>query len=359
MNDNIVTDTNQPEILSDVNTNGKERPWRDKKIKNDLLVGSYERLGYERKADRASRCGSKLVFKVLPDGSKRLESADFCQIRLCPVCSWRREMKIFSQLSKVVAHVEGDGYRYVFLTLTCKNVDGLDLSKAIDDLFVSFKRFFKIKPIEKVVMGYFRALEITHDTERRITKKMYRERKNYYDGLNLKAGDWNPNFNKYHPHFHVMIAVNTSYFKKYYISQAQWTEYWMQSLQVDYVPMVDIRTVKNQRNKGVKEVAKYTVKDADYIVQEDKPLTDETVTVLDAALNNRRLVAYGGIMRDAHKALNLSDDDSAEVHIDGETEEIEPVSHILEIFEWHVGFKNYVLERREKVTVERIEYTFE
>lgn len=53
------------------------------------------------------------------------------------------------------------------------------------------------------------------------------------------------NFDTYHPHFHVLIAVNKSYFtSRDYLSQARWTAAWQQALQVDYTPIVDVRRIK-------------------------------------------------------------------------------------------------------------------
>lgn len=343
-NDNINENENQLEFLSDKKADGKERPWKEKKIYNELLTESYERLGFDNKSLRAEKCGKVLEFKVFEDGTIKLHNANFCQIRLCAMCNWRREIKIFAQLSKVVEQVENKGYRFIFLTLTCENVDGEGLISAINNLFKSYDRLFKLKQVKKALKGYFRALEITHDVERKITKKMYKERKEYYNSRLLKVGDMNPNFNRYHPHFHVMIAVNKSYFtdKDYYIKQADWVNIWQQSLRVDYTPIVDVRTVRNINNKGIKEVAKYTVKDTDFIVKQDKPLTDETIATLDEALAYRRLIAYGGIMKEIHKELNFNEDVNADVNI-SEDGEITDLQYILKRFEWNIGYKNYVL----------------
>lgn len=344
-NDTIVKNENQPEFLSDKKPNGEERPWREKKMFNEQLKESYMRVGIENKAERASYCGSNLMFRVNENGKMKLHSAHFCQLRLCAMCSWRREMKIFSQLAKVTDRAEEQGYRFILLTLTMENVDGCDLNNAIDELISGFKRLFELKDVEKMEKGFFRALEITHDTHRTITKSMYKEKKEYYDNRNLKVKDLNSNFNKYHPHLHVMIAVDKSYFTNpnQYISQPKWANLWQQSLRVAYTPIVDVRAIKNNGNKGVKEVAKYTVKDTDFIIKEDKQLTNETVQVLDNALYKRRLVAYGGIMKEIHKELNLDDNESADVHIDEDGEILsDDEPFVLKRFKWHVGFCNYV-----------------
>jgi len=72
--------------------------------------------------------------------------------------------------------------------------------------------------------------------------------------------------------------------------------------------VVDVRAfktrTKKQISKSLAETAKYTVKDNDYLVLGDEKITDSAVMVLDRALANRRLVAYGGelkkIMTNSH-----------------------------------------------------------
>lgn len=344
----------QPIFLNDTDKNGKNRPWKEKKIKNMELMQSYQRVGYDAKADRVVQCGDFLTFSYFEGGEIKLTNAHFCQVRLCPLCAWRREMKIFAQLLKVVEVVQERDYRFVFLTLTCKNVAGIELNDQISMLMKSFKRLTELKAVKGMAKGWFRALEITHDTEKKITKDMYKKSKKYYDRIGLKAGDANPNFNMYHPHFHVMIAVNKSYFSGngIYIKQSQWAEMWQQSMRVDYTPTVDIRTVKNRNNadstdysKGVKETAKYTIKDADYIVESNHALTDEAVETLDNALDKRRLVAYGGIMKTIHKELNLDEAETAEVHITEDGEILEQIKLYELGYKWHVGYKNYALAK--------------
>ena len=50
-----------------------------------------------------------------------------------------------------------------------------------------------------------------------------------------------------HPHFHCILMVKSSYFKgSSYIKQSQWAELWQSCLGVDYLPMVDVRTVRKR-----------------------------------------------------------------------------------------------------------------
>lgn len=314
-------------ILSDLDNEGKERPWVEKKTKTIPLFESYVRLGLTSKAFRVNECGTYLEYKrYLSDGALKLHSANFCKVRLCPMCAWRRSKKIYAQVSMVMDQVTKDkDYSFLFLTLTVKNIEGEELSSTIDKLFYAYNKLTKKVKFKKSVKGWFRALEITH---------------------NLEFGS--ENFDTYHPHFHVILMVNKSYFKdaKYYISQDEWTNYWKGCLEVDYTPIVHVAKIKTKTDKDiskcVSEVATYTAKDKDYIIPESEDLTDSAVSILDFALANRRLIAFGGELRKVHKSLKLDDPENGDLGKTGENDEIrEDLEYIIETYFWNVGYNQY------------------
>ena len=71
---------------------------------------------------------------------------------------------------------------------------------------------FKRKKVISATKGYVRKLEITYNKER----------------------------DDYNPHFHVLIAVNKSYFtdKRYYISQKEWLNLWRDVTGIDEITQV-------------------------------------------------------------------------------------------------------------------------
>lgn len=323
-NFNKELENNQLEILSDKDVKGKERPWRDKKMKTIPLAESYKRLGI-KKYYRVRDCGDYLEFKKFSDNTLKLNKANFCKVRLCPMCSWRREKKTFTQVSKVMDKaLEEKEYRFLFLTLTCKNVLGSDLLDTLNDLFHSFKKFTERKKIKSAIKGWFRALEITHN-------------------LDVDSKD----YDTYHPHFHVILMVNKSYFNdpNYYISQEEWTSLWKQSMKVDYTPIVNIKVfktgTKKEVAKSVSESAKYTVKDNDYIVVGDEEMTDSAVMILDKALENRRLIAFGGELKKIHKQLSFDDAIDGDLIHRNDDEIREDIEFIIQGYKWHIGYKQY------------------
>lgn len=312
--------------------NGKKVNWVKYKIDSLNLAASYLRigLGFENKGYRVYSCGTYLEFKEYLNGELKLNKADFCKVRLCPMCSFRRSKKIFGQVSKVMDYLTiNHDYKYLFLTLTVKNVEGSLLSSEIDNLFKGFNSMTKRKEFKKLSKGWFRCLEVTHNWER---------------------GD-------YHPHFHVVIAVSNSYFggSGGYLSQKKWTELWKSCLNVDYNPIVDIRKVKsklgkNDYSKAVAEVAKYTVKASDYLYNIDgkviAEMTDPVVTILDLALHNRRLVAFGGQFKEVHKKLTLDDCENGNlIHTDNENDIRNDLEYVIVRYNWNVGFQNYIIHK--------------
>lgn len=177
----------------------------------------------------------------------------------------------------------------------------------------------------------------------------------------------NKNYGTYHPHFHVLLAVPSDYFGRNYIKQADWAAMWQKAMKLDYTPIVHVERVKAKQDstnfveveeevqkaiaeeKAIFEVSKYPVKDSD-IIKGDKvtPANIETVVHLDKALAYKRLISYGGILKEIHKELNLSDSEDGDlIHIDDdESDEIANGATDVMAY-WHIGLKNYVIRQGE------------
>lgn len=298
-----------------------------------LLSDSFARLGKYRKSERVKDCGTFLEFrKSLQDLSDnkipyRLSVANFCRERLCPMCAWRRSLKIFGQVSKIMDEIENK-YSFIFLTLTVPNCPGDDLSSTIDKLHKGFHKLFNYKRVKTACCGFFRALEVTRNKD-----------------PNSKS------FGTYHPHFHIIIAVHKRYFKsKEYIVRDDWLHLWQKAMQDYSISQVDVRRVKPKDfgsgadlidgvklSAAVAEAAKYTVKSSDYIFENNNKLTDEIVCTLSAALFHRRLAAFGGCFEDVRNQLGLDDcEDGDLVHVD--SDDLRPdLGYMIRRYKWSAG----------------------
>lgn len=254
-------------------------------VKWDYHKSSAEKISFfyqtsekhKKYGDRVSSCAELLRFMFIDDETTgesklKLRSAQFCRVRLCPVCQWRRSMFWRARLfDKLPAMLEQDkNLRFIFLTLTVQNCEVEALSSTLKHMNEAFTRLRKIKAF-KAIRGFIRATEVT------------------------KSGD-----GKAHPHFHCILAVNKSYFtSRDYIKTEAWCELWKQCLKVDYWPVVDVRKIRQKNNqvdhRAVIETLKYTTKIEHLVSDKDwfLCLTDQ--------LFKKRFLATGGIFKDILK----------------------------------------------------------
>ena len=309
----------QGEILVDKNSRGKERDWRGRKILSLKLADIFKELQYKKTfVERVISCGDTLQFIQNQDGNLKLYQAYFCKNKLCPMCNWRRSMKYSYQTSRIVdeAIKQSPKGRFLFLTLTVKNIEGQALNSTISQLTKSFDRLFKRAKVQRNLLGYLRSVEVTH----------------------------NENDKTYHPHIHVLMMVRPSYFqsKKDYITQKEWSDMWSQSLKVDYTPMVDIRIVK-EKGKGLRgavlETAKYPTKPIKLDI-ENKQVVDD----LYNGLYRKRQLGYGGLFKTIKKQLQLDDVENGDlVHTSDDKENISKGTEIFSI--WNASKQNYYLKK--------------
>lgn len=300
------------QVLADKSATGKTRNWALHKLHNGYIALAYDEIDV-RKASRLRDCANWLAFSRKEDGTLKLHDARFCRVRLCPICQWRRSLKTFAQMSQVLDIAKSDGYQFLFLTLTMRNCSGSELSVELSRLLLSFNRLMKYKDVNAVVHGFYRGCEVTHNT---------------LDDT-------------YHPHLHVVLAVKSTYFRgSYYLSQDKWTSLWQRALQVDYTPIVDIRKCKGGA-KAIAEACKYAVKPSDIINFDDWEMTVDSLKILDKALESRRFVGLGGVLKDIHKQLHLDDiDDGDLVQIDGDKPEDSATVEEL-VFFWNGYSRRY------------------
>ncbi len=232
---------------------------------------------------------------------KRLCRTDACGNRFCPICTWKTAKKDAIKISILMEAVkEIEGKEFLFLTLTAPSVSGEELREEIDRFNQAVNRLFQRRNVKRVVKGYIRKLEVTTDQEKFVTEKLYKRKKNYYDWRGVKVGDPNPTYNTYHPHMHVIVAVNKSYFNmpSEFISKAEWLEMWRGCMKDNSITQVDakkVRATETSNSNAVLEIAKYSAKGSDLYHSE---------SVFDTfylALKRRQLIVYSGMMKDYAK----------------------------------------------------------
>lgn len=313
------------EIFKDISSKGKDRKWKERKQENIKLANSYRKLNYKNNlVENVSQCAEILTFTVTTNGMLKLSQTWFCKNKLCPICNWRRSMKYSYQSSLIIdeAIERQPKGKFLFLTLTVKNVPGSVLNKTMSSLTQSFDRLFRRKKVKANLIGFLRATEVTVELAR----------KGYY-----------------HPHLHVLLMVKSSYFmnKENYITQVEWAELWQNSLKVDYTPVVNIKAIKNKDTdifdkdglkKAILETAKYPVKPINF--------DDNNLKVIDDLYNGlyrKRQLAYGGLFKKIKTELKLDDVENGDlIKVDEVTGEISEGTKLIAFWDWKR--KNYFIK---------------
>lgn len=322
----IVTRTG--EILEDVSRTGRKRPWKEHKMGSMQLAELFraaEKYGHslpETRLRDLEECADVLWFLQDDEGKRRLKSANFCRVRVCPMCNWRRSLKLFSQVSAITDAILAEKKaRFIFVTLTVQNVRGDVLRETIDELNRAFKyivdkhqTFAPAKKLKENLLGYMKAEEITYNADR----------------------------DDFHPHIHAILEVRPSYFRgDGYIKQKDWTAMWRAALGVDYDPLVDVRNIKGGTAKAVAEVAKYPVKMDNILKIADKDKAAKALTQLYSAIFKRRLVTFGGDFREYRRRLDLDDVETGDLtHVEAESKTFNAVAQVL--FKWRVSTGAYI-----------------
>ncbi|EHC5398187.1 protein rep [Escherichia coli] len=286
----------EDKFLSDYSP--RDASWDTQRTFTDSVGGIYQTaVEFERYALRMASCSGLLRFgwsTLMETGETRLRlrSAQFCRVRHCPVCQWRRTLmwqaRFYQALPKIVADYPSS--RWLFLTLTVRNCAIDDLGETLTAMNSAFQRLKDRKEFAPV-QGWIRATEVTR-------------------GKDGSA----------HPHFHCLLMVPPSWFTRDYVKQARWVELWRDCLRVNYEPNIDIRAVKTktgevvanvaeQLQSAVAETLKYSVK------PEDMANDPEWFLELTRQLHKRRFISTGGALknvlqldRETNEDLVIADD---------------------------------------------------
>lgn len=297
-------------FLSDLSE--RDRSWDSHRRKTTQVEQIYQTSNsHQDYAKRMHVCSTFLDFRLVPGEEElklKLSQAMFCHVRFCPVCQWRRSLAWHAKALTIVPRVleAYPTYRWLFLTLTVKNVPITSLREELKHLNESFKRLIKLKdfPAE----GWLKCTEVTRSQ----------------DG-------------SAHPHFHVLMVVKPTYFNRNYLSLDKWRSMWRKSARLDYDPQIHIKTFKNTETNLTQvlcEVIKYQVKESDLTVSSQWTLE------LTEQLKKTRSISTGGILKSYFRELENEPEDL----IGKGDEEEETLGHVYAV--WQRDCQKYVIKDR-------------
>lgn len=331
----ITRKLNTANRLLALGTTYNEKSFHMQKQQNLILSRAFKDLCWEKYAERSSVCMSWqewLECVANPFHPRSLSATHFCKIRLCPCCQKRRSFKAGETMLAVAKEAlnRQPTMKFLFLTLTVPNVELSALRDTLTHITQSWNRLMNRKKVKRIIKGYHRAIEITYNSER----------------------------DNYHPHMHVILAVNSNYFKtEDYIPHDSWLKMWHESTKQPEITQVDIRTIReggkfNRRlESAVSEACKYSLKafnfkrertgkykgriinpvhrkmfknlienkiQIDYgfpehiFIRETREATAKAVEGLTNAIHGKKFTHYGGIFKDIKNDLQLEDGEEIE-----------------------------------------------
>jgi plasmid rolling circle replication initiator protein Rep len=317
--------------------------WRFRKWKRHAgkIADLYEENLYSNYADRMRDCATRLTFGSNTEGKLVLTNANFCRIRFCPICQWRRRLavqaRIYEALPKIFTEYPQEEYHWLFLTLALKNCHPLVLRREIYKMRDGWHKLIgqsgKKSSFAKMWpgLGAFRALEITRRMEADFTFSC-------------------------HPHFHALVLVSRDYFDKdldLYIKQQKkedddkpgWVELWQWALGVSYRPTAHIKSVSEFRlHHQISELSKYITKPylqkGGTVADFGRPGAEAEYlqTLTNQCLNIRSFESYGVLKKFMKKT---KDEDEDLIRIRGDKKE--KLTDIKLSFDFDTKLKDYLL----------------
>ncbi|MDZ8183269.1 MAG: protein rep [Nostoc sp. ChiSLP02] len=280
-------DKSQPNqnVLSLSNVAPIGKTWDKHRANADKVFQYYAKADehcFQQYACRVKTCSELLEFQLVPEKSEgilslKLSDAQFCRVRHCPVCQWRRSLMWKAKAYKILPQVVTDypKYRWLFVTLTIKNCQIEELRENLDSINKAFKRLTELKVWP--AKGWVKSIEVT-------------KAKN---GISA------------HPHLHILAMVPPSYFSHGYLSHTKWVALWQQCLRIDYQPVIHISAIAKHHNPSIliPEILKYQVKESDLVGDR------EWFLELTRQLHKTRAIAVGGILRQYMRELEEKNQD--------------------------------------------------
>lgn len=127
------------------------------------LAGSMVAIDSEKdKAEKMINCATKLRYVIESNSEKALNYGNWCGLRGCPICQWRRTFKVRSRVLPAVSSLirHNPDIQALFLTLTVKNCHQDYLRATIRNIMMPGWRSFSRRR-QFPALGYLKSLEVT------------------------------------------------------------------------------------------------------------------------------------------------------------------------------------------------------
>lgn len=288
--------------LSKINEHSVEigLKWSEKKKRAKIISQKMRKIGEYTRASRMEHCAEIINAGVCENcGGMTVKYANLCRDRFCPICTWRLSMRRFANMYTIVqglrcAYPEAN---WGFITLTAKNCKPEGLKDMLDEMFRVWNSIASSYKFKERIAGWARSLEVTY----------------------------NAKTNELHPHFHILVLFHECKAPHMHYILYRWCQGMRKKYRTTYLAQdaqqiftgqdeavigwkVDDNPEDDEAVNAILETYKYTVKDKEI---GDMPLSTFRATV--EALKGRRLVAFGGSVKEYAKNCEMDNiDDTGE-----------------------------------------------
>lgn len=261
--------------------------WSDKKKRAKEISKKLRAIKQYKRADRMQMCATYIVAEECQScGNMHVTYTKLCRDRFCPICNWRLSMRRFATMYTLVESLR-NAYpenRWQFVTLTVANCEPEELSSTINEMMRTWNSIASSKTFKEWYAGWARSLEITY---------------NEIDGT-------------VHPHFHILLMCNHGKYGNGYVVMRWQTAIRMKTsyLAQDYKE-IKMKTEETDddivNTEAIIETYKYSVKSDEL---QEMPLS--VFYDVDEAMKGRRLVAFGGKIKEYAKIMEIEKIDHAD-----------------------------------------------
>lgn len=284
----------------------QRRDWTEYKKYSLTVADLMQDAGFPKRSKRIRECATMIKGAKCPQcGRTEITSANFCRDRMCPTCAWRLSLKRYAEIMAMVGYLNDlEDYNVGFLTLTVRNCQPHLLGETLKRMSQDWNRLNSRRAFSRMCEGWARSVEVTY----------------------------NPEAGTFHPHYHVIMLIKGDYDLAHY--QVTFRDEWQAAARLAYRPITDFREVRSHKETAeiagddaaagfftadqfrpdsavlsgaLLEISKYCFKPSDF---QTIPVRDFREMVL--GLKGLRMCAFGGVLKDARKALDMKEDTQLE-----------------------------------------------
>lgn len=319
----------------------------------------------DKQIKRILDCGSYLDY-LMATPKPKLTKANFCGFRFCRLCTVRKSRKLFNQLDAQIKWIRAKYPKYRFLFLTVTVPDSGDLQRCFDILLNGLRSLWQSRRFRdrRGIVGYFSSVEILY----------------------------HPDKEEWHPHAHVLLCVDDTYFRDNYLNNKaplyEWCKVWTeavcssQGIAVDlssmepfsdaaellshkigapvhkkaglplYIAHVEVPYLRRDYKKNslvacTLEAAKYSVKFDTVFCWSDLYYSSARYDEMVPVLKDRVLFRRGGVFKEAYKDLKQTNPEDDLLHL-ADPVEYDIISDEVISFAYSYKLRCYVSKKKIK-----------